>query len=153
MVLPRLGIVCSPGVNLAFAVLEKLYLLKSLWASAFVLYGPPKFFPFSDKTLYPLFTFRIMATPPSLTIVTEEAAESITGPNVGHLSKSCSALLGRQRLKQRYLAIRDAIFSSILQKHRGSHVRASHRNKIDELLITENRAGPLEDRITHLVLG
>jgi len=28
-------------------------------ASAFVLYGPPRFFPFSDRTLYPSFTFLI----------------------------------------------------------------------------------------------
>jgi hypothetical protein len=38
-----------------------------LAASARVLYGPPKFFPFSEVTLNPAFTFLIMAFAPQQT--------------------------------------------------------------------------------------
>jgi len=33
---------------------------RRFFAALFVVYGPPRFFPFSDTTLYPSFTFRIM---------------------------------------------------------------------------------------------
>jgi hypothetical protein len=51
-----------------------LCLKYSTWRSRFaassrVLYGPPKFFPFSEVTLYPAFTFLIMTfLPPAQSI-------------------------------------------------------------------------------------
>ena len=37
---------------------------RRFWASSFVLYGPPRFFPLLETTLYPPFTFTIMPSLP-----------------------------------------------------------------------------------------